>query len=512
MVLPFALLTLVLLSSSVSARGVAPLALSTDVPSVEADLSARFIRKVVVPVGLLDRRQGISLPTGATSAQATGATGDTTAQDTTAQVTQDTTTTPAATSDTPTSATATTPTATSDSPTPSSTLPTTSDTPTSGTGTSAPSSTVPTSGSASDTSSVNPSSAASSGGTKSSAASSSAQSASVVVSTAVTVVTDANGSKTTSTGLSTSTALAGNKSEKSSSSTGKTWGIVGGVIGGVVVLAAIIFIVWKCTQRRFGNLDDDGDEPDGQTIAAGTSTLNPLGTRRTGRAGVEMSERDGMSDWGGEGEGGGSNADLAGAGLAGAQFGSRQSLYEPVQFSDAHAGLNQGPNPYYDPYLGPSAAPHPPPQVLYPPQTGAYPPSRGVGAPGLSYSTSSSSYHTSPALSSAPNSTSHASDLSVSGSSDPFASHADAYPIAPSSPEEAHQRRMSTVRESSEIRPESVASLYRNGSVIEEGPKRKLGVVNGDEDEDDDAGEAHPEVIDPHRVASPEWDAHNDRS
>lgn len=183
--------------------------------------------------------------------------------------------------------------------------------------------------------------------------------------TSLSIVTDSNGVLSTSTGTSTSTAAA-SKSNKSTSSTGKTWGIVGGVIGvrflelrppfalpdwtsnpqqGVVLLLGIVFVVYRMTQRRFGNLDDDGDEirwpelqPDGQTIAAGASTLNPLGTRRTGRAGVEMSERDG-SEWGGDG-------DVSGGGLGGAQYHSRASSYEPVQYSDNPNG-SAGPEGAY---------------------------------------------------------------------------------------------------------------------------------------------------------------------
>lgn len=73
---------------------------------------------------------------------------------------------------------------------------------------------------------------------------------------------------------------------------------------GVVLLIGAILILWRCTQRRFDNLDQDVDEikwpelqPDGQTVSAGLSTLNPAATRRTGRAGIEM-EKDEGSEWG----------------------------------------------------------------------------------------------------------------------------------------------------------------------------------------------------------------------
>ncbi|KAK4700637.1 hypothetical protein P7C70_g5610, partial [Phenoliferia sp. Uapishka_3] len=60
---------------------------------------------------------------------------------------------------------------------------------------------------------------------------------------------------------------------------------------------------------------------------------------------------------------------------------------------------------------------------------------------------------------------------------DPFASHADAYPIAPNSNSD---RRMSTVRESigGEIRATS-PPMERSGTPVEEDDQpRKLGVVN----------------------------------
>ena len=75
--------------------------------------------------------------------------------------------------------------------------------------------------------------------------------------------------------------------------------------GGVVVLAGVLFIAYRCTQRRFSELDDDGatgirwpellKRGDDYESAA---TLNPLGTkRRDGAAGIgfEMDETKGMS-------------------------------------------------------------------------------------------------------------------------------------------------------------------------------------------------------------------------
>ncbi|KDE07753.1 hypothetical protein, variant 1 [Microbotryum lychnidis-dioicae p1A1 Lamole] len=90
-----------------------------------------------------------------------------------------------------------------------------------------------------------------------------------------------------------------------SGSGSNTWAIVGGVVGGIVLLASAIFIVYRLTQRRFSSLEDEGAEirwpelnPDGQEVSANTSTLYPLGTTRTGGAGIEM-ESD-KSEWGDE--------------------------------------------------------------------------------------------------------------------------------------------------------------------------------------------------------------------
>lgn len=70
----------------------------------------------------------------------------------------------------------------------------------------------------------------------------------------------------------------------------------------MALLVGIVLVVWRLTQRRFANLDNDHDEirwpelqPDGQTVSTGLSTLNPQGTRRTGGAGIAM-EKDGDFD------------------------------------------------------------------------------------------------------------------------------------------------------------------------------------------------------------------------
>ena len=130
--------------------------------------------------------------------------------------------------------------------------------------------------------------------------------------------------------VSASASAVAKNDDGGSGPSGKTWGIIGGVVGvshrrfrlsrrvvadrsssltgfqGVAVLIGAILVIWRCTQRRFDNLDGDVDEikwpelqPDGQTVSAGLSTLNPAATRRTGGAGFEM-EKDDASEWGDE--------------------------------------------------------------------------------------------------------------------------------------------------------------------------------------------------------------------
>lgn len=76
-----------------------------------------------------------------------------------------------------------------------------------------------------------------------------------------------------------------------------------------MILLSVLFVVWRCTQKRFSDLDDNGDEikwpelqPDGQNVLTSDLTINPMGTRRTGGAGMEMGERKSgeESDWDGD--------------------------------------------------------------------------------------------------------------------------------------------------------------------------------------------------------------------
>lgn len=127
------------------------------------------------------------------------------------------------------------------------------------------------------------------------------------------------------------------------------------------MLVAAIYLVYRLSQRRFSNLDD-GDmdikwpelNPEGQEVSASTSTLNPLGTRRTGGAGVDMG--DGDSEFPDE------MSQRGGLASSGTSFHNRQPSYEQLAMADyGHSQAG------YDPYLGASAAPFPPPANIYPP-------------------------------------------------------------------------------------------------------------------------------------------------
>ncbi|KAK4055039.1 hypothetical protein OIO90_003380 [Microbotryomycetes sp. JL221] len=127
----------------------------------------------------------------------------------------------------------------------------------------------------------------------SAASTTAARSQSTFLVTYTSVITNQDGRLSTQTSVSSSSTPVPTAGVGSSSNTGRTWGIVGGVAGGVVLLIAIVFVVYRLTQRRFSNLDEADDNikwpellPGGQEVSAQTSTLNPLGTRRTDGAGV----------------------------------------------------------------------------------------------------------------------------------------------------------------------------------------------------------------------------------
>ncbi|KAM0746999.1 hypothetical protein T439DRAFT_383631 [Meredithblackwellia eburnea MCA 4105] len=220
-----------------------------------------------------------------------------------------------------------------------------------------------TSSSPSSTSSTASSTSSSTSSSSSSSSLSSTQTTSTTSNAVVThtvVQTDSNGDKTTST--STSTAEA-DKNAPKPSSTAKTWGIVGGVVGGSILLAGVSFLIWRCSQKRFEDEDFTQEDfrwpemqPDGYG-APQTSTLYPQATHRTGGAGFDMSERD----------------DDAYGGVVGGGRGAASQYHDRSDSMGSHseghgntAGIGAGFHERYNNFLGPSAAPQPPPQNLYP--------------------------------------------------------------------------------------------------------------------------------------------------
>ncbi|KAM0791752.1 hypothetical protein ACM66B_004019 [Microbotryomycetes sp. NB124-2] len=170
------------------------------------------------------------------------------------------------------------------------------------------------------------------------------QSTTVIMKTYTSVLTDPEGKLSTQTSVSSTVSAVPTAAFNNSSHTGRTWGIVGGVAGGVVLLVAIVFVVYRLTQRRFSNLDEaEGDIkwpellPGGQEVSNSTSTINPLGTRRTNGAGIGD---DGDSEFG---------DDLKGAGFGG---GAATAL-GPGSFRPSASQeylVSQGPGAMVDPY------------------------------------------------------------------------------------------------------------------------------------------------------------------
>ncbi|GAA6016760.1 hypothetical protein JCM10207_003243 [Rhodosporidiobolus poonsookiae] len=279
---------------------------------------------------------------------------------------------------------------------------------------------TPTSQSSSSSSSSGssaPSSGTSSGTSTTSSASESKSASSTMSSVEVTFTstfTNADGSVGTSTGTTMTPSAVPIKSGGGGSSTGKTWGIVGGVVGGVIVVGALVFVVYRMTQRRFSSIDDEPYEikwpelqADGQNVSTNTSTLRPLDTHRTGGAGVGD---DDASTYGGGDMGAGSIYGAgAGAGAhgragsqstllgMGAMTHSRQASYERLAMADSGGYPSMGgPGGHYDPFLGPAA--YPPMQG--PPSGGiVYPPPHylaGAGAEGYHPAMSADSHHSAP--------------------------------------------------------------------------------------------------------------------
>jgi hypothetical protein len=134
-------------------------------------------------------------------------------------------------------------------------------------------------------------------------------------------------------------------------------------IQGVIVVAAIVFVVFRMTQRRFSSLDSSADElrwpelaEDG-LVSGNTSTLKPLDTHRTGGAGIgddgEGSQWGGDmgtgSIYGGDGAGHGRNPSQGTLLGYGAMQHARQASYEQLAMADGGGAFAQQ---HYDPFAG----------------------------------------------------------------------------------------------------------------------------------------------------------------
>ncbi|GAA5914707.1 uncharacterized protein JCM6883_001048 [Sporobolomyces salmoneus] len=212
--------------------------------------------------------------------------------------------------------------------------------------------------------------------TDSSASSAASSSFSTFEVTFTSTFTNADGSVSTSTGTLQSASAVPIK-QNESSNTGKIWGIAGGVVGGVVVILVGAFLIYRMSQRRFSNLDDHVDEikwpelqPDGQTVSTATSTLKPLDTHRTGGAGIG----DDGDDWdssepfmANNNGGGGEQRRFSSGTLLSMSQNTHDASYEQLAMVDQGGYASHQPQGHYDPFLGPSSAPYPPPQNVYPP-------------------------------------------------------------------------------------------------------------------------------------------------
>ncbi|GAA6063731.1 hypothetical protein JCM10212_001632 [Sporobolomyces blumeae] len=342
--------------------------------------------------------------TGGTTGDSNGSAADSTPADSnqaTSQAAATTTTAAADPATTSTSAaaqqTTTTQQTTAASPTSETTQQQTEQSPTTTTTTSAAQQTTRTEATATSASPSSPTDPAASASSAASASASTASSdsslassssMSTVLVTFTSTFTNPNGSVGTSTGTTASASAVPIK-QNDSSHAGRTWGIVGGVVGGVIVVAALAFVVYRCTQRRFGDLDDDAAirwpelQPDGQTVSTNTSTLKPLDTHRTGGAGIgdDGDEWDDSEPFmgGGAGAGMGDRRQSSGTLLSMSQ--NREASYEQLAMVDQGGYASQQPHGHYDPFLGASSAPYPPPQNLYPPTAHYGSAGIGTGAP-----------------------------------------------------------------------------------------------------------------------------------
>ncbi|OAV94102.1 hypothetical protein, variant [Puccinia triticina 1-1 BBBD Race 1] len=151
-----------------------------------------------------------------------------------------------------------------------------------------------------------------------------------------------------------------NNNGSASGSSSNTWAIIGGIVGGLAGIAAVVFIVFRCTQRRFSDLDDEDVAikwPELVNRAEDPSTLNPLAARPG--VGHGIGEDDDQTD---------EKPRLYSHDIAMESLHSDQrhpGMYDSYQAYPPPPPLHpQEHNGYYDPYLGPSAAQQPYPGTL----------------------------------------------------------------------------------------------------------------------------------------------------
>lgn len=148
---------------------------------------------------------------------------------------------------------------------------------------------------------------------------------------------------------------------------------------GIAVLAALLYVGYRLTQRRFSNLDADGDDirwPELQPDGGGNlATLNPQGTRRTGGAGFAMEKDDDESD-----DEDGDELDRKGAAATGGEWAAAEGSPRVGAGVGAGAGGHygmghnasetaffegQGGHSPYEQYEGAYGQPHSPRQSSY---------------------------------------------------------------------------------------------------------------------------------------------------
>ncbi|SDA02953.1 BZ3500_MvSof-1268-A1-R1_Chr11-1g03233 [Microbotryum saponariae] len=137
----------------------------------------------------------------------------------------------------------------------------------------------------------------------------------LVVITVTSIVTNPDGSTSIAAVVNPAATAdsATSRTTSGGSSASRTYAIIGGVLGSVVGLLLLLILLYKLAQHRGWGGDGrlgrfinepfgagpNGKEikwpelqPDGQTVSTGLATLNPMGTRKTGGAGISMGEKD----------------------------------------------------------------------------------------------------------------------------------------------------------------------------------------------------------------------------